>query len=120
MTLACSSPLRNAGARFGILAAISAALLSAVPAPASARDGGAIAAGVIGGMALGALAAGAATRPAPPPPMRVYEEREPVYYREAPPPPPPRRIYVEPACGWEMQRVWTGYRWVHERVQVCD
>lgn len=107
-------------ARAGAALALSA-LLAAAPAPASAGDRGAVAAGIVGGVALGALAAGA-FQPAPvyvappPPRMRVYAEPEPVYLA----PPPPRRVYVERACGWETERVWTGYRWVYERVRVCD
>ncbi len=66
--------------------------------------GGAVAAGVIGGVALGALAAGAYRpyyRPAP-----VYVDPQPVYYR--------------PACHWEGRRVWDGWGWRMERVRVCE
>jgi hypothetical protein len=57
---------------------------SLVATPASARGwhhhhgyGGAVAAGVIGGLALGALAAGAAAQPAD----ECWEERRPIYNR---------------------------------------
>ena len=110
---------------FAAALAVSACLAALAPSPASAGDAGAVAAGIVGGAALGALAVGA-FNPAPPPPVRVYRAPpEPVYYESAPrriyvEPPPPRRVYVEPSCMWEMQRVWTGYRWVRERVRVCD
>ncbi|MDB5593804.1 MAG: uncharacterized protein JWM36_765 [Hyphomicrobiales bacterium] len=117
MIPARSSNVHPTGLRLGAVLALSASLLAAVPAPASAGgDAGAVAAGIIGGVALGALAVGAA-RPAGPPPRRFYSEPEPVYY---PAPPPPPRYYEEPACGWEMRRSWDGYRWVRERVRVCD
>ena len=114
MILAHSSPAPTRGLRLGAVLALSASLLAIAPAPASAGDGGAVAAGIIGGVALGALAVGAAR--AAPPPRRVYVEPAPAYY----PAPPPPRYYEEPACGWEMHRVWNGYRWIHERVRVCD
>src|ERR1019366_1931843 len=83
--------------------------LTAVPPPARAGDGGAIAAGILGGTALGFLAGTAAAGPPPPPPPPVYYA--PVY--AAPPPPPPR-------CWYEPQEVWTGYAYVIQRVRVCN
>ena len=78
---------------------------------ASARDdGGAIAAGVIGGLALGAIAGGAA-RPAPPP--VVYESR-PV--RVA----PPVEYEDEEECRIRRERFWDGYEWRVRRVRVCN
>ena len=56
--------------------------------------GGAAAAGIIGGLALGAIAAGAMAQPAPAP---VYED----------------------ACHIERQRYWNGYRWRIRDVEVC-
>jgi hypothetical protein len=79
--------------------------------PAAAGDGGAVAAGIIGGLAVGALAAGA-VRPAPPP--VVYETRR-VYAA-----PPPVAYVDEPECGWRRERFWDGYGWRIRRVQVCD
>jgi hypothetical protein len=81
------------------------------PTPAQARDGGAIAAGVLGGLAAGAIIGSAAAnaRPAPPP----------VYY--APPPPPPH--VVEEDCYYERGRVWDPYAGVWRRGprrMVCD
>jgi hypothetical protein len=92
--------------------AICTALVYADPALAG-HDGnvaGAVAAGIIGGAALGALAAGAA-RPAPPPAV-VYPE-QPIY-AEPPPGPPPSE------CWYQRQRVWDGYAWVWRRVQICN
>lgn len=88
--------------------ALSLVVGSLAAAPAQAGDGGAIAAGVIGGMALGALAGSAAAggfAPPPPPP--------PVYYAPAYAPPPPR-------CWYEPQQIWNGYAYVFTQVRVCD
>lgn len=64
------------------LALVSAAALSlaAAQTPAQARDGAVIAAGILGGLALGGLAAAAATPPAPayPYPYPVYGY-QPIY-----------------------------------------
>lgn len=87
---------------------ITAASLTSVSLPAQAGDGGAIAAGILGGTALGFLAGTAAASPPPPPPPVYYA---PVY--AAPPPPPPR-------CWFEPQEVWTGYAYVIQRVRVCN
>ncbi len=94
--------------------AVSSTLVTLAPAPALAGDRGAVAAGILGGVALGALAAGAMANPAPPPPpvRRVYVEEERVYV-----PPPP--VYVE-RCTTEVRRHWNGYRWVDERIRFCD
>src|ERR1700690_4505013 len=91
---------------------VTAVTLTAVPLPAQAGDGGAIAAGILGGTALGFLAgtAAAGAPPPPPPPPPVYYA--PVYM-EPPPPPPPR-------CWYEPQQVWTGYAYVIQRVRVCN
>ncbi len=90
-----------------ILAAVTAASLAAAavvaPAPAQARDGGAIAAGVIGGLAAGALIGSAAANAAPP-----------AYYGPGP-------AYVAgPPCYWQRQRFWDGYGWRIRRIQVCQ
>lgn len=89
--------------------------MAAVVVPAQAGDGGAIAAGIIGGTALGLIAGSAAAAAAGPPP---------------PPPPPP---YYAPAyapgpgpygpgphCWFEPQQVWNGYAYVVRQVRVCD
>ena len=67
----------------------------ATPQPAEARNGGAIAAGVIGGLAVGALIGAAA------------------YYAAAP------GYYGYGGCYWTRQRVWDGWGWRFRRVQVC-
>ena len=81
----------------------------AVTTEADARNrGGAVAAGVLGGLAAGAII-GAATAPyyyAPPPPP------PPAYYAPAP-------AYYAPPCRWVRQRYWDGYYWQVRRVQVC-
>ena len=93
----------------GLAVGLAVATMMVSITPTYARDGGAIAAGVIGGAALGALAGSAAAGAyaAPPPPA---------YY---PPPPPPAR-YVEPGayappppCHREIVRVWDPYAGVY-------
>ena len=100
----------------GVALGLMSAMLAGSVAPSFAGDrGGAIAAGIIGGTALGVLAGSAAAGAyAPPPPP-------PGYY-----PPPPR--YVEPVdappprCHRELVRVWDAYAGVYvERPRrVCD
>jgi hypothetical protein len=82
--------------------------LTAVSLPVHAGDGGAIAAGILGGTALGFLAGTAAASPPPPPPPGYYA---PVY--AAPPPPPPR-------CWYQPQEVWNGYAYVIQQVRYCN
>lgn len=79
---------------------------SLAPAPAQARDGGAIAAGLIGGLVLGGLAAAAAQ------PQPVYVAR-PVYYR-------PRYVRAAGNCWMERRRASDdfGNRYFR-RVRVC-
>ncbi len=96
----------------GLGAAVVMAPVSMDVAVAGDR-GGAVAAGVIGGMALGALAAGA---------MRPAYEAEPIYVD-----PPPRRVYMrppptvyaDPECYLERRRVWDGYAYTMRSVRVC-
>ncbi len=73
----------------------------AIPTSAEARNGGALAAGIIGGLAVGALIGSAAAQNGP-----YYSAPGPVYYG--------------PACYWQHQRVWDGYGWRHARVRVCN
>jgi hypothetical protein len=96
--------------RAALAVCLTAATATFVPAPASAGDGGAVAAGVIGGLALGALAGSAAAGAYGPPPG-YYPAPAPVYY---PPPPPP------PQCWWEPREVWNGWAFVVRRVRVCE
>ena len=95
-----------------VIALAAAALLAAaLPSSAQARcHGCGIAAGVVGGLAAGAILGSALSGPAP-----VY----------AAPPPPPSAVYYDdpyaPVCHVEHQRVWVrGYGWRHRRVEVCD
>ena len=90
-----------------VLATVVAMGAAVLPAPAQAgSNGGAVAAGVIGGLAVGGLLGAAAAQQQP------RYAPEPVYVA----PPPPR-------CYWTRgEPVWDGYRgaWVRPRVQVCD
>ncbi len=94
---------------------VTVASLTGVSLPAHAGDGGAVAAGILGGTALGFLAGTAAASPPPPPPVYYAPAYAPSYAPAyAPPPPPP------PRCWFEPQEVWTGYAYVIQRVRVCD
>ena len=100
-----------------IIIALAAAgtLAAALPSLAQANcNGCGVAAGVVGGLAAGAIV-GSAIANSPP----VYVEPAPVYV--APPPvyavPPP---YEGPICHVERQQVWDGYGYRTRRVQVCD
>ena len=89
----------------GLIVLVAVATMSAAIVPAQARNGGAVAAGVIGGLAAGAIIGGAiASQPR-------YYEPAPVYVA------PPPRCYVTRG-----EPVWDGYRgvWMRPRVQVCD
>jgi hypothetical protein len=88
--------------------------LSLAAAPIQARaDGGQIAAGIIGGLAAGAII-GSMVRPPPP----VYYAPAPVY--AAPPPvyvaPPPTCYFAPGAPVWDQ---WRGI-WVRPQVRVCN
>ena len=107
--------------RLVIALSLCGVLLPLVPTDASAQyyrrrgpSSGAVAAGVVGGLALGALAAGAA-RPyyygAPP-----YGGPGPAYVMEDELPPPPRPRL---RCWFEREDVWDGYGYVPRRVRVC-
>src|SRR5215472_10451926 len=103
------------------LAAAAALGLAAVAAPAPANAGCygcAVGAGIIGGVAAGAIIGSAiANSPPPPPPYAYY------------PPPPPAAVYapgpgyaaLAPGCYWGKRQVWVegyGYRW--RTVQICQ
>ncbi len=85
-------------------ASLGASTLVAAPPPSHA-DNGQVAAGIIGGLAVGTLFGAAVAQP------RYYE---------------PAPVYVAPApvsCYWTRGRpVWDEYRgiWIRPRVQVCD
>jgi hypothetical protein len=85
------------------IAALSTATVMSSPANAYCRGCG-VGAGLIGGLAAGAIigSAVANSRPAP-----VYEA-EPVYE-------------ARPVCHWaRSEPYWDGYGWVRRRVRVCN
>jgi hypothetical protein len=87
------------------LAAAATIAIAAVAAPPQAEArGGRIAAGVIGGLALGAIAASA---------YGPYYGYGPAYYA-----PGPAYAYGPP-CDWRRERFWDGYGWRIRRVRVC-
>jgi hypothetical protein len=98
-----------------IIALAAAGLMAAaLPTSAQARcDGCAVGAGVLGGLAVGAIIGGAIANSQP-----RYVEPVPVYG------PPPPRVYYEddgPVCHVERQRVWVeGYGYRTRRMEVCD
>src|SRR5215470_18842775 len=76
-------------------------------------ENGQVAAGILGGLAAGALI-GSAVRPAPPP---AYYYPAPAYA------PPPAYVVPAPSCYYTLgQPVWDSYRgmWVRPQVRVCD
>ena len=88
-----------------IALAATATLVFTAAAPTNARaDGGRITAGVLGGLAAGAII-GSAIAP------------RPYYYG------PPPAVYYEdpPACRLVRERVWVeGYGYRTRRIEVCD
>ena len=95
-----------------IALAAAGTLAAALPSPAQANcNGCGVAAGVVGGLAAGAIVGSAIANSRP-----VYVEPS-----VAPPPvyavPPP---YEGPICHIERQQVWDGYGYRTRRVQVCD
>lgn len=69
------------------------------------HHGGGIAAGVVGGLALGALAAGAAN---------PYYGHPGYGYGAGP------TYYGGPSCYLTTRRVWDGYGYRRQRVEVCN
>ena len=98
-----------------IIALAAAGLVAAaLPTSAQARcDGCAVGAGVLGGLAAGAIIGGAIANSGP-----RYVEPVPVYG------PPPPRVYYEddgPVCHIERQRIWVeGYGYRTRRMEVCN
>jgi hypothetical protein len=96
----------------GLAAAASIGLASlAVPSTANAGCYGcAVGAGIIGGVAAGAIIGSAIANNPPPPPPGYYPPPPAAYY---PPPPGPGYAQLAPGCYWGQRRVWVegvGYR----------
>lgn len=95
-----------------VIVCATAATVSLSPGAATARDGGGIAAGIIGGLAIGGMLGAAAAQPRHygPPPAYVYE-REPVY------------VIPHRHCYWTRgEPMWDDYHgmWIRPRAKICD
>jgi len=90
----------------GVLA-IGAVTASSQQAEAHWRGGGAVAAGVVGGLAAGAIIGGALA-----PRYGYGYYGGPAYYGYAP-------AYYGPRCYWTRHRVAGPYGWTVRRVRVC-
>jgi hypothetical protein len=112
-------------ALLGLAAAASIGLASlAAPSAANAGCYGcAVGAGVLGGVAAGAII-GSAIANNPPPPPAYYPPPPAAYYPPPPPPPPgygPGYAQLAPGCYWGHRRVWVeGYGYQVRTVQVCQ
>ena len=100
-----------------IALAAAATLAAALPSSAQAHcNGCGVAAGVVGGLAAGAIIGSAIANSGP-----AYVAPAPVY---APPPPAyvaPSEVYEGDICHVEHRRVWVeGYGWRSRRIEVCD
>jgi hypothetical protein len=98
----------------------------ATPSAANAGCFGCIVgAGILGGVAAGAIVGSAiANSPPPPPPPGYYPPPPPGYYPPPPPgayyPPPAAYAQLGPGCHWGHRKVWVegyGYQW--QTFQVC-
>jgi len=95
------------------LAAATALGLATLASPSTANAGCygcAVGAGIIGGVAAGAIVGSAIANSPPPPPPGYYP----------PPPPGPGYAQLAPGCHWGQRKVWIegeGYRW--RTVQIC-
>jgi hypothetical protein len=106
------------------LAAAGALGLATLAAPNTANAGCygcAVGAGIIGGVAAGAIIGSAIANNPPPPPPGYYPPPPPPpgYYQ--PPPPGPGYAQLAPGCYWGKRKVWIegyGYQW--RTVQICQ
>jgi hypothetical protein len=105
------------------LAAAGALGLATLAAPNTANAGCygcAVGAGIIGGVAAGAIIGSAiANNPPPPPGYYPPPPPPPGYYQ--PPPPGPGYAQLAPGCYWGKRKVWIegyGYQW--RTVQICQ
>lgn len=102
--------------KFLVAIAAAALVAAALSSPAQAHCRGCVfGAGVIGGLAAGAII-GSAIANSPP----AYAGPAPVYDA-----PPPSVVYVEPppmpVCHIEQRNIWVpGYGWQPRRVEVCN
>jgi hypothetical protein len=90
--------------------ALTAAALSAAALPSTAEArcrGCAVGAGVVGGLALGAIIGSSIANSQP-----RYVEPAPRYYADP--------VEYGPVCHIERHRYWDGYSWRGRRVEVCD
>lgn len=87
-------------------------MVAALSTPADARCRGCgVGAGIIGGLAVGAIIGSALSGP------RYYDAPPPAaYYGE----PGPAYIVDEPLCRLERRRYWDGYGYRTRRVEVCE
>lgn len=92
--------------------AVVAVVTVAAPTQAEARRGNAVAAGVIGGLAAGAIIGSAAAAPYGYYPGYVGYPA-PVYA------PGPAYYGPPPGCVIRNQRVWDGYAWRRQKIRVC-
>ena len=110
------------------LAAATAVGLASLAGPSTANAGCigcAVGAGIIGGVAAGAIIGSAIANNPPPPPAYYPPPPPPGYYPPPPgaygPPPGPGYAQLAPGCYWAKRQVWVegaGYRW--RTVQVCQ
>src|SRR5713226_10311695 len=94
-----------------VIATCATVAMTAIATPSPSRaDNGQVAAGIIGGLAVGTLFGAAIAQPR--------------YYGPPPPYVAPAPVYMAPpSCYWTYGRpVWDGWRgvWVRPRIQVCD
>jgi hypothetical protein len=108
---------------FAAAAAVGLATLAGPSAANAGCYGCAVGAGVLGGVAAGAII-GSAIANSPPPPPAYYPPPPAAYYPPPPgygPPPGPGYAELAPGCHWGQRKVWVegvGYRW--RPVQVCQ
>ncbi len=89
-----------------LVAAATIAIAAVASPPQAEARGGRIAAGVLGGLAAGAIIGSAGYGYGP-----GYYGYGPAYYGPGP--------YAYGGCGWRRERFWNGYRWHIRRVRVC-
>jgi hypothetical protein len=116
--------MRNSLIGFAAATAVGLATLAGPSTANAGCYGCAVGAGVLGGVAAGAII-GSAIANSPPPPPAYYPPPPAAYYPPppgyGPPPPGPGYAELAPGCHWGQRKVWVegvGYRW--RPVQVCQ